>query len=57
MIASRITFLLDDILWVLTDTQLKAAMLYANSLSTMIEKSSEQSKLLAADKLQVSCVY
>ncbi|XP_053383939.1 bridge-like lipid transfer protein family member 3B isoform X2 [Mercenaria mercenaria] len=52
VIATRIIFLLDDLLWVLTDTQLKSAMLYANSLSTMIEKSSKQSKQLAAEKLK-----
>ena len=53
IISSRIILLLDDILWVLTDTQLKAAILYANSLRDMIEKSTQQSKKLAADKLQV----
>ncbi|XP_060600792.1 bridge-like lipid transfer protein family member 3B isoform X2 [Ruditapes philippinarum] len=52
VIATRIIFLLDDLLWVLTDTQLKSAMVYVNSLSTMIEKSSQQSKQLAAEKLQ-----
>lgn len=53
VIASRIILLLDDLLWVLTDTQLKSAMLYANSLSAVIKKSSQQSKQLAAEKLKV----
>jgi len=44
---------LDDLLWVLTDTQLKAAILYVNSLKETIEKSRKQSKNLAAEKLQV----
>ncbi|WAR03200.1 UH1BL-like protein [Mya arenaria] len=52
VISSRILLLLDDLLWVLTDTQLKAAIVYANSLSGIIEKSAEQSKRLAAEKLQ-----
>ncbi|XP_052224963.1 UHRF1-binding protein 1-like isoform X2 [Dreissena polymorpha] len=52
LMSSRVIFLLDDLLWVLTDTQLKAAILYANSLRSIIEKSGEQSKRLAAQKLQ-----
>ena len=44
---------LDDLLWVLTDTQLKAAILYVNSLKETIEKSRKQSKNLAAEKLLV----
>ena len=54
LMSSRVIFLLDDLLWVLTDTQLKAAILYANSLRSIIEKSGEQSKRLAAQKLQVA---
>lgn len=45
--------LLDDLLWVLTTTQLKAAILYADSLKEIIKKSREQSKKQAAEKLQV----
>ncbi|CAL1533724.1 unnamed protein product, partial [Lymnaea stagnalis] len=52
IISSRLTFLLDDLLWVLTITQLKAAILYANSLKEVIERSSQQSKRLAAEKLK-----
>ncbi|KAH9519137.1 UHRF1-binding protein 1, partial [Bulinus truncatus] len=52
IISSRLTLLLDDLLWVLTITQLKAAILYANSLKEVIERSSQQSKKLAAEKLK-----
>ncbi|GFS01010.1 UHRF1-binding protein 1-like protein [Elysia marginata] len=52
IISSRLTLLLDDLLWVLTITQLKAAILYANSLKVVIERSAQQSKRLAAEKLK-----
>ncbi|KAL5007583.1 hypothetical protein ScPMuIL_016389, partial [Solemya velum] len=52
ILTSRVMLLLDDLLWVLTTTQLKAAILYINSMKEMIEKSALQSKKLAADKLQ-----
>lgn len=54
VIATRVMLLLDDLLWVLTDTQLKAAILYINSLKDMMEKSRQQSKNIAAEKLDVS---
>ncbi|KAK3734232.1 hypothetical protein RRG08_049650 [Elysia crispata] len=52
IISSRLTLLLDDLLWVLTTTQLKAAIMYANSLKIVIERSAQQSKRLAAEKLK-----
>uniref|UniRef100_A0A2C9JX98 Uncharacterized protein n=1 Tax=Biomphalaria glabrata TaxID=6526 RepID=A0A2C9JX98_BIOGL len=52
IISSRLILLLDDLLWVLTITQLKAAILYANSLKEVIERSAQQSKKLAAEKLK-----
>ncbi|XP_070199666.1 bridge-like lipid transfer protein family member 3B [Littorina saxatilis] len=52
ILSSRVILLLDDLLWVLTITQLKAAILYANSLKEVIERSSHQSKRLAAEKLK-----
>ncbi|KAJ8298803.1 hypothetical protein KUTeg_022863 [Tegillarca granosa] len=52
IISTRVMLLLDDLLWVLTTTQLKAAILYADSLKEIIKKSREQSKKLAAEKLQ-----
>lgn len=53
IVSSRVILLLDDLLWVLTETQLKAALLYATSLQEVIEKSTHQSKQLAAEKLKV----
>ncbi|XP_061178016.1 bridge-like lipid transfer protein family member 3B isoform X2 [Saccostrea echinata] len=53
VISTRVMLLLDDLLWVLTDTQLKAAILYINSLKDMIEKSREQSKNNAAEALDI----
>ncbi|KAK6191468.1 hypothetical protein SNE40_003151 [Patella caerulea] len=52
VIASRLTLHLADLLWVLTKTQLKEAILYANSLTKIIENSSQQSKQRAAEQLQ-----
>ena len=54
MVASRLQVNLDDLLWVLTDSQLNAAMVFLNSLKDVIKKSSQQSKQLAAEKLKVS---
>jgi hypothetical protein len=54
VLATRVMLLLDDLLWVLTDTQLKAAILYINSLKDMMKKSRQQSKNTAAEKLDVS---
>ena len=45
--------LLDDILWVLTDSQMKAVILHLRSLMPVIEKAANQSKARAADKGQV----
>lgn len=53
MVASKLTFLLDDLLWVLTDSQLKAMMKYAESLSEAMEKSAQQRKSLAPEPVQV----
>lgn len=54
VVASKLTFLLDDLLWVLTDSQLKAMMKYAESLSEAMEKSAQQRKSLAPEPVQVS---
>ena len=53
IIASRLQLNLDDILWVLTDSQLKAAIVFINSLKEVIKKSSQQSKQMAMAKVQV----
>ena len=53
MLASKLLFILDDLLWVLTDSQLKAVIHYAKSLSEAMEKSAQQRKSMAAESLQV----
>lgn len=54
VVASKLILILDDLLWVLTDSQLKAMVQYAKSLSEAIEKSAEQRKSLASEPTQVS---
>ena len=54
IIASRLLVSLDDLLWVLTDSQLKAALSFVNSLKEIIRESNLQSKRHAADKLKVA---
>ncbi|XP_029769201.1 UHRF1-binding protein 1 [Terrapene carolina triunguis] len=49
VVASKLMFLLDDLLWVLTDSQLKAMMKYAESLSEAMEKSAQQRKSMAPE--------
>ncbi|XP_037551975.1 UHRF1-binding protein 1-like isoform X1 [Nematolebias whitei] len=53
VVASKLILILDDLLWVLTDSQLKAMVQYAKSLSEAMEKSAQQRKSMAADE-QVS---
>ncbi|XP_014679890.1 PREDICTED: UHRF1-binding protein 1-like, partial [Priapulus caudatus] len=53
VVTSRLQLILDDLLWVLTDTQLKAALHFVNSLKSVIAKSNEQSKVRASKHLQV----
>ncbi|KAG9491096.1 hypothetical protein GDO78_006455 [Eleutherodactylus coqui] len=48
VLASKLVLMLDDLLWVLTDSQLKAMVQYAKSLSEVIEKSTTQRKSMAA---------
>ncbi|XP_063784493.1 bridge-like lipid transfer protein family member 3B [Pseudophryne corroboree] len=48
VVASKLVLILDDLLWVLTDSQLKAMVQYAKSLSEVIEKSTEQRKSMVA---------
>ncbi|XP_041953572.1 UHRF1-binding protein 1 isoform X1 [Alosa sapidissima] len=54
VLASKLFFILDDLLWVLTDSQLKAIIHYAKSLSEAMEKSAQQRKSMAADSLQTA---
>uniref|UniRef100_A0A8C5P0N5 Bridge-like lipid transfer protein family member 3A n=1 Tax=Jaculus jaculus TaxID=51337 RepID=A0A8C5P0N5_JACJA len=54
VVASKLMFLLDDLLWVLTDSQLKAMLKYAESLSEAMEKSAQQRKSLAPEPVQIT---
>ncbi|XP_064140915.1 bridge-like lipid transfer protein family member 3A [Loxodonta africana] len=54
VISSKLMFLLDDLLWVLTDSQLKAMMKYAESLSEAMEKAAQQRKSLAPEPVQIT---
>ncbi|XP_056311633.1 UHRF1-binding protein 1-like isoform X2 [Danio aesculapii] len=54
VIASKLILILDDLLWVLTDSQLKAMVQYAKSLSESMEKSAAQRKTMAPDTTQVT---
>ncbi|KAM6044532.1 bridge-like lipid transfer protein family member 3A isoform 1-T1 [Chlamydotis macqueenii] len=54
VMASKLMFLLDDLLWVLTDSQLKAMMKYAESLSEAMEKSAQQRKSLVPESVQIT---
>lgn len=56
VIATKLVLILDDLLWVLTDSQLKAMVQYAKSLSEAIEKSTEQRKSMAPEPTQSSTV-
>ncbi|XP_020782110.1 UHRF1-binding protein 1-like isoform X1 [Boleophthalmus pectinirostris] len=49
VVASKLLLILDDLLWVLTDSQLKAMVQYAKSLSEAMEKSNQQRKSMATE--------
>ncbi|XP_051247618.1 UHRF1-binding protein 1-like isoform X3 [Dicentrarchus labrax] len=49
VVASKLILILDDLLWVLTDSQLKAMVQYAKSLSEAMEKSAQQRKSMATE--------
>lgn len=51
---SRLVIILDDLLWVLTDSQLKAALHFIDSLGGLIERSTVlERKTKAARKIEV----
>ncbi|XP_050307973.1 UHRF1-binding protein 1-like [Anthonomus grandis grandis] len=53
ILGSRLVIILDDLLWVLTDSQLKAALHFLNSLSGLIQRATQLTrKLKAARKLE-----
>ncbi|KAJ8269165.1 hypothetical protein COCON_G00117720 [Conger conger] len=49
VVASKLVLILDDLLWVLTDSQLKAMVQYAKSLSEAMERSAQQRKSTASE--------
>lgn len=52
---SKLVFILKELLWVLTDSQLKAALHFLDSLSGLIKKANEVvRKKKAARKLEVN---
>ena len=54
ILASRMMLILDDLLWVLTDTQIQAALHFLSSLSGLIRKAAEvEKRIKAAQKLEV----
>uniref|UniRef100_A0A3Q3WE26 Uncharacterized protein n=1 Tax=Mola mola TaxID=94237 RepID=A0A3Q3WE26_MOLML len=54
VLASKLFFILDDLLWVLMDSQLKAIIHYAKSLSEAMEKSAQQRKSRTEESLQTA---
>ena len=54
VVACRLVLLMDDLLWVLTDSQLTAAFHFIDSLSDLVRKATQQSqKTKAIRKLEV----
>lgn len=52
---SKLVVILDDLLWVLTDSQLKAALHFLDSLAGLVQKATLVTrKAKAARKLEVS---
>ena len=53
ILGCRLVLILDDLLWVLTDNQLKAALHFMDSISGLVKKATEQvQKQKAVRKLQ-----
>ena len=55
VVGCRLSLILDDLLWVLTDSQILAALHFINSLSGLIKQATEMTqKVKAKRKLEVS---
>lgn len=55
---SKLVVILDDLLWVLTDSQLKAALHFLDSLAGLVQKATLVTrKAKAARKLEVSFTF
>ena len=50
ILASRLVLILDDLLWVLTDSQLKAALHFVDSLSGLIQESTKTTQRAKAQR-------
>ena len=58
VLGCRLVLILDDLLWVLTDDQLKAALHFADSLSGLLVRATEETqKVKGARKLEVSYIF
>ncbi|PSN57252.1 hypothetical protein C0J52_02548 [Blattella germanica] len=58
IMGSRLVLILDDLLWVLTDSQLKAALHFLDSLTGLVQKATELTRIKkAARKLEVLPEY
>lgn len=54
VVASKLQFIMDDLLWIVTDSQMKAAVVFAKHLKDNMDKANEQSKQMAAQTLRVT---
>lgn len=52
-VATKVQFIMDDLLWILTDSQMKAAVIFARHIKQKIDEASEQSKAESVQALQV----
>ena len=54
VLGCRLVLIMEDLLWVLTDDQLKAALHFADSLSGLLKRATEETqKIKGARKLEV----
>ena len=53
-VATKLQFIMDDLLWIVTDSQMKAAVVFATHLKDNMDKAKEQSKQEASRQLQVT---
>ena len=54
VLGCRLVLIMEDLLWVLTDDQLKAALHFADSLTGLLKRATEESqKIKGARKLEV----
>ncbi|KAG8588928.1 hypothetical protein GDO81_006159 [Engystomops pustulosus] len=51
VLSSKLSFFLDELLWVLTDSQLRALLSYTKSLSEAIQKSVRQKKQIGVEQV------